>query len=61
MNRGWDPIFPVCDGNAPLMGLYPPRTALWSSNQSAISQNGIGVFSPCRVVSTRESSVCFPG
>ena len=21
----------------PLMGLYPPRTALWSSNQSAIS------------------------
>ena len=22
----------------PLMGLYPPRTALWSSNQSAISQ-----------------------
>ena len=26
----------------PLMGLYPPRTALWSSNQSAISQRGWG-------------------
>ena len=24
------------------MGLYPPRTALWSSNQSAISQRGWG-------------------
>ena len=27
---------------APLMGLYPPRTALWSSNQSAISQRDLG-------------------
>ena len=26
----------------PLMGLYPPRTALWSSNQSAISQRDLG-------------------
>ena len=26
----------------PLMGLYPPRTALWSSNQSAISQGDWG-------------------
>ena len=26
----------------PLMGLYPPRTALWSSNQSAISQRDWG-------------------
>ena len=43
MNRGWDPIFPVCDGNAPpLMGLYSPRTALWSSNQSAINQLDCG-------------------
>ena len=24
------------------MGLYPPRTVLWSSNQSAISQRGWG-------------------
>ena len=44
MNRGWDPIFPVCDGNTPhlLVGLYPRRTALWSSNQSAISQRDWG-------------------
>ena len=28
----------------PLMGLYPPRTALWSSNQSAISQRNWGFF-----------------
>ena len=26
----------------PLMGLYPPRTVLWSSNQSAISQRDWG-------------------
>ena len=26
----------------PLMGLYPPMTALWSSNQSAISQRDWG-------------------
>ena len=26
----------------PLMGLYPPRTALWSSNPSAISQRNCG-------------------
>ena len=26
----------------PQMGLYPPRTALWSSNQSAISQRDWG-------------------
>ena len=26
----------------PLMGLYPPRTLLWSSNQSAISQRDWG-------------------
>ena len=44
----------------PLMGLYPPRTALWSSNHQRLA-NGIGVFSPYRVVSARESSVCFPG
>ena len=39
MNRGCDPIFPVCDGNA---GLYPPRTALWSSNQSPAIQRDWG-------------------
>ena len=44
----------------PLMGLYPPRTALSSSNQLATSQRDWG-FSPCRVVSTRGRSVCFPG
>ena len=44
MNRGWDPIFPVCDENSPhsLMGLYPRRTELWSSNQSEISQRDWG-------------------
>ena len=26
----------------PLMGLYPPRTVLWSSNQPAISQREYG-------------------
>ena len=45
----------------PLMRLYPPRRALWSSNQSVISQRGWRAFSPCRMVSTRESSVGFPG
>ena len=39
MNQGWGRIFPVCNGNAPL---YLPRTVLWSSNQSAISQRGSG-------------------
>ena len=43
----------------PLMGLYPPRTALWSSNQSAINQRD-WVFSPCRVVSARESAAARP-
>ena len=44
MNREWDPILPVCDGNAPhsLMGLYPPKTALGSSNQSAMSHRDWG-------------------
>ena len=28
----------------PLMGLYPPRTALWSSNQSAISRRDCFFF-----------------
>ena len=28
----------------PLMGVYPPRTALWSSNQSAISQRDCFFF-----------------
>ena len=44
MSRGWDPICPVCDRNPPhsTMGLYPPRTVLWSSNQSAISQRDWG-------------------
>ena len=44
----------------PFMGLYSPRTALCSLNQSGLD-NGVGVFSPYRVVSIRESSVCFPG
>ena len=35
MNRGWDPIFPVCDGNA-------PHWWASSSNQSAISQRDWG-------------------
>ena len=36
---GMGPYFPrVRRKCLPLMGLYPPRTALWSSNQSAISQ-----------------------
>ena len=40
---GMGPWFPrVRRKGPPLMGLYPPRTALWSSNQSAISQTGLG-------------------
>ena len=36
---GIGPYFPrVRRKCPPLMGLYPPRTALWSSNQSVISQ-----------------------
>ena len=57
---GMGPYLPcVRRKRPPLMGLYPPTTALWSSNQSAISQR-VGVFSPCRVVSTPGSSVSFP-
>ena len=40
---GMGPYFPrVRRKCPPLMGLYPPRTALWSSNQSAISQRDWG-------------------
>ena len=40
---GMRPYFPcVRQKCPPLMGLYPPRTALWSSNQSAISQREWG-------------------
>ena len=36
---GMGPYLPRVRRNLPhLMGLYPPRTALWSSNQSAVSQ-----------------------
>ena len=58
---GMGPYFPrVRRKCISLMGLYPPMTALWSSNQSAISQR-IEVFSLCGAVSTRGSSVFFPG
>ena len=40
---GMGPYFPRARRKCPpLMGLYPPRTALWSSNQSAISQRDWG-------------------
>ena len=40
---GMGPYLPrVRRKGPPLMGLYPPRTALWSSNQSAISQRDWG-------------------
>ena len=40
---GMEPYIPrVRRKCPPLMGLYPPRTALWSSNQSAISQRDWG-------------------
>ena len=40
---GMGPYFPRVRRKCPsLMGLYPPRTALWSSNQSAISQRDWG-------------------
>ena len=40
---GMGPYFPrVRWKYPPLMGLYPPRTALWSSNQLAISQRDWG-------------------
>ena len=39
LGSGMGPYLPrVRQKCPPLMGLYPPRTALWSSNQSAISQ-----------------------
>ena len=37
----------------PLMDLYPPRTALWSSNQSAISQRDWGFLTVRGVVDPR--------
>ena len=40
---GMGPYFSRMRRKCPqLMGLYPPRTALWSSNQSAISQRDWG-------------------
>ena len=40
---GMGPYFPLVRRKCPpLMGLYPPRTALRSSNQSAISQRDWG-------------------
>ena len=40
---GMDPIFPRVRRKCPkLMGLCPPRTALWSSNQSALIQQDWG-------------------
>ena len=40
---GMGPYLPrVRPKSPPLMGLYPPRTALWISNQSAISQRDWG-------------------
>ena len=40
---GMGPYFPrVRRKCPPLMGLYPPGTALWSPNQSAISQRDGG-------------------
>ena len=53
MNRGWDPIFPVCDGNAHHLwaSIRPGRRLGARTNQRLAS--GIGVFSQCRVVSTR--------
>ena len=40
---GMGPYLPrVGRKSPPLMGVYPPRTALWSSNQSAISQRDWG-------------------
>ena len=38
MNRGWDR---VRRKRPPLVGLYPPRTALWSSNKSWFSQRDL--------------------
>ena len=39
------PYFPCVRRKCPpLMGLYPPRTALWSSNQPAISQRDWGLL-----------------
>ena len=45
----------------PLISLYPPRTGRCGARTNQRLANGIEVFSPRRVVSTRESSVCFPG
>ena len=43
MNRGWDLYLPCVRRKFPaLMGLYPPRTVRWSSNQSAINQRDWG-------------------
>ena len=58
---GWHPIFLVCVRQKcrPLMGIYTPRTRGSGSRTNMRLAHGIGVLSPCRVVSTRESSVCF--
>ena len=45
----------------PLMGLYPPVGRRSGARTNQRLANGIEVLSPCKVVSTRESSVCFPG
>ena len=43
LESGMGPYLPRARRKCPpLMGLYPPRTGLWSSNQSAISQRDWG-------------------
>ena len=45
----------VSDGKGPpLMGLYTPRTALWSSNKSVISPRDWGILAARGGVDPRE-------
>ena len=61
MNGGWDPIFPVCDGNASHRWASIHLGQRCGARNYRRLANGIGVFSPCGAVSTRESWVFFPG
>ena len=58
---GMRPYLPVCDENFPQLWASIRLGRRCGARTNQRLANGIGVFSPYRVVSTRESLVCFPG
>ena len=61
IDRGLDLIYPVCNGNFPHRWISISLGRRCEARTNQRLANGVAVFSPCRVMSTRESSVCFRG